>query len=382
MNTPFTGHHFKLGLLGGGQLGRMLIQEAIDLDLHVHVLDPTPDAPCAAIANSFTVGDFRDYDTVLAFGSDKDLITIEIEDVNVEALRELRKQGVRVCPDPDHIATIKDKGLQKQFFVSHGIATSPFELIEGRHALTAENVPCVLKLRTGGYDGKGVKVIRTAEALSDAFDAPCVVEPLVDIAKELSVIVARNADGQTAAFPVVELVFDPEANLVDFLFAPAQIEEQIERRAHELATSVVNAFGFTGILAVEMFLTTDGHLLVNEVAPRTHNSGHHTIEANLTSQFMQHLRAILNLPLGSTKARCAAAMVNIVGAPGEVGLAHYDGLERILQWPGVYPHFYGKASTKPHRKMGHVTALSDEVSELRIRVAEIKAMLKVVAKSN
>lgn len=379
MESTFYGKEFRLGILGGGQLGRMLIPEAIDLDIHVHVLDPAADAPCAQIANSFTCGDFRDYETVMAFGRDKHLITIEIEDVNIDALRDLKAAGVYVCPDPEHIATIKDKGLQKQFYADHGIAASGFRLVESGRELTAGELPCVLKSRTGGYDGKGVQVLRTADDLKHAFDAPCVVETLVPIAKELSVIVARNADGETAAFPVVELVFDPRANLVDYLFAPASIDERLAEAATKLALQVVDAFAFTGILAVEMFLTEEGALLVNEVAPRTHNSGHHTIEANYTSQFAQHVRAILNLPLGDTRAHSFGAMVNLVGEPGHSGKVVYDGLDKLLSMPKVYPHLYGKSETKPYRKMGHVTILADSVEELRERVEEVRRTVKVVA---
>lgn len=373
------GDNFKLGLLGGGQLGRMLIPEAINLDVQVHVLDPSADAPCANLATTFSCGDFRDYQTVLDFGRDKDLITIEIEDVNIEALRVLRDAGVRVCPDPDHIATIKDKGLQKAFYRTHGIPSSAFTLVENGRDLTSDALPCVLKLRTGGYDGKGVCVLRTDEDLRKAFDGPCVVEAVVDIEKELSVIIARNSSGTSAVFPVVELVFDPVANLVDFLFAPARISDDLTRQATELATRVVDALEFTGILAVEMFLTTEGNLLVNEIAPRTHNSGHHTIEANLTSQFAQHLRAILDLPLGSTRAHCPAAMVNLVGASGHDGPVKYEGLDHIMSLPGVYPHLYGKTHTKPYRKMGHVTVLAENHNDLNHLVDEVKGAISVTA---
>ncbi len=378
-NKAIYGKNLRLGILGGGQLGRMFIPEAIDLDVHVHVLDPAADAPCAQIAHSFTQGDFRDYQTVLDFGRDKDVLTIEIEDVNIEALRELRDAGVKVCPNPDHVATIKDKGLQKQFYRDHGIASSSFRLIESGRELTSADLPCVLKARTGGYDGKGVSVLRTDADIAAAFGVPCVVEELVDIAKELSVIITRNAAGQTAVFPVVELVFDPRANLVDFLLAPAQVDDTVAERAKALALQVADAFSFEGILAVELFLTTTGELLVNEVAPRTHNSGHHTIEANYTSQFAQHLRAILNLPPGDTRAHGVAAMVNLVGEPGFSGPVVYEGLEKVLSLPGVYPHLYGKSTTKPFRKMGHVTVLADDLDTLRSRVEEVKRTLKVIA---
>lgn len=376
----FYGSNFRLGILGGGQLGRMLIQEAPDLDVHIHVLDPSPDAPCARLAHSFTCGDFRDYQTVMDFGRDKDLLTIEIEDVNTEALRELQAAGVKVCPDPQHIETIKDKGAQKAFFDEHGIASSPFRLIESGRELTAGDLPCVLKLRRGGYDGKGVMLLRSEDDLSQAFDAPCVVEDLVDIDKELSVIIARNAAGETKSFPVVELVFDPKANLVDYLMAPAAIAPELAEQARQLAVKVADAFAFTGIMAVEMFLAKDGTLLVNEVAPRTHNSGHHTIEANHTSQFAQHLRAILNLPLGSTVALAHAGMVNLVGEEGHSGKVFYEGLDRLLAMPGVFPHLYGKAETKPYRKMGHVSILAENAEELARKVQEVKGAIKVVAR--
>jgi 5-(carboxyamino)imidazole ribonucleotide synthase len=374
-----TGTNLKLGILGGGQLGRMLIQEAASLDVHIHVLDPSADAPCAALATTFTQGDFRDYQTVLDFGADKDVLTIEIEDVNTQALKELQSKGVTVCPDPAHIETIKDKGLQKQFYADHGIATSSFKLIEDGRSLTEADLPCVLKLRTGGYDGRGVSVMRTKEDLKDAFEGGCVVEDLVDIEKELAVIIARNASGDSAAFPVTELVFDPKANLVDYLFAPADVSPSAASAAKDLATKVADALNFTGILAVELFLTKSGEVLVNEVAPRTHNSGHHTIEANIASQFEQHLRAILDLPLGSTEVLRPAAMVNLVGAPDHKGPVIYDGLNTLLAMPGVYPHIYGKAETKPYRKMGHVTVLADDLATLKQKVEEVKAAIRVIA---
>ncbi len=373
------GKNFQLGILGGGQLGRMLLPEANYLDIDIHVLDPAMDAPCAELANSFTQGDFRDYQTVLDFGRGKDLLTIEIEDVNIAALRALKAEGVAVCPDPEHIAIIQDKGTQKAFFDSHDLPSSPYKLINSRNELRDTDLPCALKLRTGGYDGKGVMVLRNEADLASAFDAPCVVEQLVDIDKELAVIIARNASGETATFPVVELVFDPKANLVDYLFAPAQIPPELAQQAAQLAIQVADAFAFTGILAVEMFLTKSGQILINEVAPRTHNSGHHTIEANYTSQFAQHLRAILNLPLGSTETVRMAAMVNLVGEVGYSGPVLYQGMSALLTMSGVYPHLYGKSHTKPYRKMGHVTVLADSFEELQNKVASVKSSIRVVS---
>lgn len=373
------GDNIKLGILGGGQLGRMLIQEAASLDVKIHVLDPAADAPCAELANSFTQGDFRDYDTVMAFGADKDVLTIEIEDVSVQALKDLQTKGVKVCPDPKALEIIKDKGIQKQFYADNAIPTSDFQLIADGGDCKEEQLPTVLKLRTGGYDGKGVMLLRSNEDLKNAFTGPCLIEDLVDIEKELSVIIARNADGQTATFPVVELVFDPVANLVDYLFAPAEIDSELAERARALATKVADALSFEGILAVEMFLTKNGEILVNEVAPRTHNSGHHTIEANITSQFGQHLRSILNLPLGSTDTLRLGAMVNIVGEPEFTGPVKYEGLNELLATEGVYPHFYGKTMTKPYRKMGHVTILAETKTALEEKIRFVKTTLRAIS---
>ncbi|MDP4826281.1 MAG: 5-(carboxyamino)imidazole ribonucleotide synthase [Flavobacteriales bacterium] len=374
------GNNIKLGILGGGQLGRMLIQEAISLDVQVHVLDPAADAPCAGLATTFTCGSFRDYQTVLDFGRNMDVLTIEIEDVNVDALRELKSAGVKVFPDPEILAVIKDKGLQKQFFVDHGIPSSAFRLIESSDEIEISELPVVHKLRTGGYDGKGVSVLRSEKDVETTFKAPSILESLVDIEKELSVIIARNEHGQTVTYPVVEMVFDDRSNLVDYLFAPATISHDLAEQAKDLATKVADAFSFVGILAVEMFLTKGGDVLVNEVAPRTHNSGHHTIEANFTSQFAQHLRAVVGMPLGSTDTLRAAAMVNLVGEDGFSGPVVYDGLDKALGMEGVYPHFYGKSETKPFRKMGHVTILADSIDALPEKVHTVKKIMRVISK--
>lgn len=374
------GDNIKLGILGGGQLGRMLIQEAISLDVQVHVLDPAPDAPCAGLATTFTCGSFRDHQTVLNFGRSMDVLTIEIEDVDVDALRQLKSAGVKVFPDPEILAIIKDKGLQKQFFLDHGIPSSAFRLIETSDEIEQSELPVVHKLRTGGYDGKGVSILRSVEDIHNTFKAPSLLESLVDIEKELSVIIARNESGETVTYPVVEMVFDDRSNLVDYLFAPATLTHDIAENAKELAIKVADAFSFVGILAVEMFLTKSGDVLVNEIAPRTHNSGHHTIEANFTSQFGQHLRAVLGMPLGSTSTLRAAAMVNLVGEDGYSGPVVYDGLETVLGMEGVYPHFYGKTETKPFRKMGHITILADSIDELADKVDVVKSIMRVVSK--
>jgi len=377
----FYNEHFKVGVLGGGQLGRMLLQEAINFDVRLSILDPSSNAPCAQIAHEFRVGDFNDFDTVVAFGRGKDVITIEIEHVNVEALHQLESDGVKVYPSPDVLEIVKDKGLQKQFYADNDIATSSFLLVENAAELATKTavLPVMQKLRTGGYDGRGVQALKTANDLKMAFDAPSVLEKFVDFEKEISVIIARNDDGQVKTFPVVDLEFNPEANLVEFLFSPAEIDAEIERKALDLAHKVVEAFQFVGILAVEMFVCKDGSVLVNEVAPRPHNSGHHTIEASITSQYEQHLRAILNLPLGSTDSIQAAVMVNLLGEPGHTGMVEYQGLDEVISWPGVHPHIYGKAETKPFRKMGHVTICAGNLADAKKLALKVKDKLKVVS---
>jgi 5-(carboxyamino)imidazole ribonucleotide synthase len=371
----------KIGVLGGGQLGRMMIQSAMDYNLDISVLDPDPNAPCKSLVDQFTVGALTDYDTVMAFGKDKDLITIEIENVNIDALKKLAREGKKVYPQPEIIELIQDKRVQKQYYQDHGIASAPFVLTENKLDVKAhlDMLPAVHKLGKEGYDGRGVQMIRSAEDVNKAFDKPGVLEQLIDFEKELAVIVARNESGQTAAFPVVELAFHPEANLVEYLFAPAQISETLEAKARATAIDVMEKLELVGLLAVEMFLTKEGEILVNEIAPRTHNSGHHTIEANITSQFEQHLRAILNLPLGATDLLTPAAMVNILGAEGHTGEAIYKGIEDVMSEPGAHIHLYGKKLTKPFRKMGHITITDPDIKSLQKRAVKIKNLLNVVA---
>lgn len=380
MSSKWYGEDMRIGLLGGGQLGRMLLQEAIDLNIHLHCLDPDKNAPCAKIAHSFTIGSLTDYDTVLNFGKDKHLISVEIENVNIEALKELEKAGVKVFPQPHILELIQDKGLQKQFYQQHQIPTAPFTLIENKAELVEKaTYPIVHKLRKGGYDGKGVNVLKTIEHAENSFDAPSIIEEKINFEKELSVIVARNENGETKAFPAVECEFNPEANLVEFLFAPAEISEELEQKATELAISVIEKLEMVGLLAVELFLDKEGNLLVNEIAPRPHNSGHHTIECNVTSQFAQHLRAILNLPLGSTEILQAGAMINLLGEKGFEGKVVYDGLNQALEIEGVYPHIYGKETTKPFRKMGHVTITSSDIEKVRAKAKKVQGLIKVIS---
>ena len=381
MMKQWNGSSFKLGMLGGGQLGRMFIQEALNYDVHVHCMDPDKEAPCKNIASSFTVGKLTDYDQVMDFGRDKDVLTVEIEHVNVSALYDLEKTGVRVFPQPRVLEIVQDKGLQKQFYADNGIPTAPFKLLDSGKDLEENlpELPVVLKLRKGGYDGKGVQVIRTQKDLTEAFDAPCIIEEMVPFTKELSVIVARNSRGETAVYPTVECEFSPTANLVEFLFSPADVSPETEKEATALALDVISKLDMVGLLAVELFLTASGELLVNEIAPRPHNSGHHTIECSLTSQFEQHMRSILNAPLGNTELHSAGVMINLLGEPGHEGPANYEGLSDVMQMKGVKVHLYGKQATKPFRKMGHVTIYGDQLETVKLTGRKVSSTLKVVS---
>ena len=370
----------KLGILGGGQLGRMLIQETINLDVDVHVLDPDPDAPCRDIAHSFTNGSFKDHETVLAFGKGMDVLTIEIEHVNVDALEVLEAEGVKVYPQPNVIRLIQDKGAQKTFYTEHGIPTAGYRLIgENEVADHTDFFPVFQKLRKGGYDGKGVQSLKTVADLAEAFSEPSVLEKAVDLEKELSVIVARNASGEVKTFPTVELEFNPVANLVEFLFSPADVSDEVEKKAQEIAKVIAEKLEIVGLLAVELFLDKKGNVLVNEIAPRPHNSGHQSIEGNYTSQFMQHVRAILDISLGNTEIVKPSVMVNLLGEAGFTGEATYEGLEDVLAMKGVNVHLYGKRFTKPFRKMGHVTVIAETLSEAKSTAKKVQQTLKVKA---
>ncbi len=373
--------NFKVGVLGGGQLGRMLLQEAPNIDVRLCIMDKDPEAPAARFAHEFVNEDILDYDAVLRFGQDKDVLTVEIENVNIEALEELERSGKLVYPQPRVLRIIRDKGLQKQFYLEHGIPTSPFKLCDNAVDFSSRvyKYPIVQKLRVGGYDGRGVQIIHNESDLSNAFDAPNVLEEMIDFDKEISVIVARNASGAISHFPLVECQFNPQANLVEFLFSPAQVSEAIEDEAIALATKTIEALDMVGILAVEMFVTKDGKVLVNEAAPRPHNSGHHTIECNTTSQFGQHLRAILNLPLGSTKLIRPGVMVNLLGEAGYSGKVAYENLVEAMAIPGVFVHLYGKTETKPFRKMGHITTVGRDLNAAMKKAREVQAMVKVKA---
>lgn len=379
--TYFQPDKLKIGVLGGGQLGRMMIQSAINYNLYICCLDPDANAPCKSLANEFTKGSLTDYDTVYKFGKDKDIITIEIENVNVEALKALQKEGKKVFPQPEVIEIIKDKGLQKMFYQRNDIPSPDFFLVENREQIEKyrDFFPFFQKLRTGGYDGKGVVKLGHPNKIEHAFEAPSVLERLVDFDKEISVIVTRNQSGEVKCFPAVECEFNPEANLVEFLFSPANIKKSVDKQATEIAVKIAEKLDIVGILAVELFVTKDGKVLVNEIAPRPHNSGHQTIEANITSQFEQHLRAILNLPLGDTSIIKPSVMINLLGEKNHEGPAKYEGLTDVLKYKGVYVHLYGKTTTKPFRKMGHITVVDDDLNLAKKKAIAVKDIVKIIS---
>lgn len=369
----------KLGILGGGQLGRMLIQSGIDFNFNFAILDPDQEAPCKSLAE-FYHGKLTDFDSVMKFGERCDIITIEIENVNTQALKELVKKGKKVFPQPEVIELIQDKRVQKSFYQDNNIPTANFILTESKaDVLRLAKLPVVNKLGKEGYDGRGVQMLRVKEDLQNAFDRPGLLEDLIDFEKEISVIVARNEKGEVETFPAVEMVFHPEQNLVEYLFAPAQISKTISQQADSIARSVIEKLEMVGLLAVEMFVTKTGEVLVNEIAPRPHNSGHQTIEANVTSQYEQHLRAITGLPLGKTDLLLPSAMVNLLGEPGFSGPARYQGFEEVMNVKGVHVHLYGKTQTKPFRKMGHVTIVDPDMDSLKQKANFVKHTLKVIA---
>ncbi len=377
---------FKLGILGGGQLGKMLLYTTRKFDIYTCVLDPSEDAPSKIGSDEFYVGDLMDYDTVFDFGKKVDVLTIEIENVNVDALEALEKEGKKVYPSSKTLRSIQNKATQKLFYVDNNLPTSSFSrfayLSEIKDAIENGGLdfPFVWKAAQFGYDGTGVKVIRNLQDLKDLPKGECIAEDLVPFQNELAVIVARNAKGDVKTYPVVEMEFHPEANQVEYVICPARIPKEIAHKAELVALKTSQAFEHVGLLAVEMFQTQDDEILINEVAPRPHNSGHQTIEASYTSQFEQHIRSILNLPLGKTESKAAGIMVNLVGAEGHTGNVVYEHIDDIMKMEGVTPHIYGKKQTRPFRKMGHVTIVSEDISEARKIAEEVKKTIKVISK--
>lgn len=371
----------QLGIIKGGQLGRMLLPPCMKLGIIPHILDNDPVAPAHAYCRHFTVGDAASFDDVVAFGKDLDAVTLEIESVNKDALKHLRDNGVRVCPAPELIEMVQDKGLQKDFYSRNALPSPDYVLVENREQVLnhADLLPFVQKSRLAGYDGKGVMVMHTQADLQHALDTPSVLEKKVEIQSEISVLIARNPSGEIATYPAVEMVVHPKINLLNYLCSPARIPSQQQRRATEIASALAKTLNLVGLLAVKMFVTTDGEVLINEIAPRPHNSGHHTIETNHTSQYEQHLRAIFSLSLGSTEMIHPSVMVNIIGEEDASGLVVYQGLERFLKIPGVHLHLYVKKMVQPFRKMGHVTIVRPRMEESLELAKTIKMEVKAVS---
>ncbi|ANH60137.1 5-(carboxyamino)imidazole ribonucleotide synthase [Dokdonia donghaensis] len=375
---------FKLGILGGGQLGKMMLYDTRKYDIQTYVLDPSNEAPSKVACNHFTQGSLMDYETVLNFGRKVDVLTFEIESVNIDALETLEKEGIKVYPQPSVLRNIQDKGVQKDFYKKHNIPTASYEKYAFAKAVKEspqwlDNLPFIWKSCTGGYDGKGVSVVRTASDLDTLPEVPCIAEKMIPFKNELAVIVARNVSGEVKTYPVVEMEFHPEANQVEYVICPARIDETVAQKARDIAEKVSNAFGHVGLLAVEMFQTENDEILVNEVAPRPHNSGHYSIEGSFTNQFEQHLRAILDLPLGNTDSKVASVMVNLVGDEGYTGPVKYENIEHIMGMDGVTPHIYGKKETRPFRKMGHVTIVDHNIEKARTVAEKVKGSIKVIA---
>jgi 5-(carboxyamino)imidazole ribonucleotide synthase len=379
---------FKLGILGGGQLGRMLLAETQKLDIHTSILDNNKNAPCAEICNTFVVGDLLDYETIYNFGKTVNLLTIEIENVNLDALDKLEDEGLSIYPKPRNLRIIQSKARQKNFYVDTQIPTAEFShyayLEELKHSYENDiiNFPFVWKAARFGYDGNGVKIVRNIEDLNNLPNVECITEKLIPFKNELAVIVARNTAGEVKTYPVVEMEFHPEANQVEYVICPARIDFKVAEKAKEVALKVVRELDFVGLLAVELFQTVDDKILVNEVAPRPHNSGHYSIEASYTNQFEQHVRSILNLPLGNTDSKVAGIMVNLVGEEGFSGDVIYQNIEEILKIDGVTPHIYGKKQTRPFRKMGHVTIVDADIDKARKIAQQVKETIRVISKNS
>lgn len=378
--------NFTLGILGGGQLGKMMLYETRKFDITTHVLDPSLEAPCRIACDHFTQGDLMDYDTVYTFGKKVNILTFEIEGVNIEALEALEKEGKKVYPSAKTLRNIQDKGVQKKFYDTHKIPTAPFSVFETiakvKKAVASGELklPFVWKSCTGGYDGKGVQVIKNSQTLDVLPDCPCITEDLVAFKNELAVIVVRNPSAQVKTYPVVEMEFHPQANQVEYVICPARIDDKVAAKARSIAIQVSKAFEHVGLLAVEMFQTNDDQIIVNEVAPRPHNSGHYSIEASYTNQFEQHIRAILDLPLGNTASKVGGIMVNLVGEQNHTGDVAYQNIEEIMAMDGVTPHIYGKKQTRPFRKMGHVTIVNQNIDTAREIAQQVKQRIKVISK--
>lgn len=382
-NKKFFSSNFKLGILGGGQLGKMLLQDCIRYDIYTKVMDPNKEAPCQRICNDFTIGNLTNYEDVVSFCEDVDIVTVEIENVNVDALEFLEKNGKKVFPSSKTLRIIQDKSKQKDFYTEHDLPTSSYKNYDNLSDVITDfnqgeiTLPKVWKSAKFGYDGKGVKIIHSSDDLQNLPDVPCLIEEKVKIKKEVSVIVARNQNKEEICFPAVEMEFNDHSNLVEYIICPANITKKLEEKAFDIAIKTAKSFNSIGLLAVELFITENNEILINEVAPRPHNSGHHTIECCLTSQFDQHIRAILNLPLGNSSLKSPGIMVNLIGENEFEGNVVYENIEKILKISGVSTHFYGKKKSRLNRKMGHVTIVHNDINEAKKIGKEVKKLIKV-----
>ncbi|WP_338408224.1 5-(carboxyamino)imidazole ribonucleotide synthase [uncultured Flavobacterium sp.] len=376
---------FKLGILGGGQLGKMLLFDTRKFDIQTYVLDPSDEAPCKIACNKFFQGDLMDFHTVYTFGKQVDVLTFEIELVNIEALEKLENEGKKIFPSPKTLKLIQNKGVQKDFYKKNNIPTSDYKRFDNLKKMVVQIIdsklkfPFVWKCTQFGYDGTGVKIIRKLEDLDNLPNVECIAEEMIKFKNELAVIVCRSPSGEIKTYPVVEMEFHPEANQVEYVICPARIDDKVAAKARAIALDVSEKFNHVGLLAVEMFQTYDDEILINEVAPRPHNSGHYSIEASYTSQFENHLRAILDLPLGNTNSKVAGIMVNLVGEEGFSGDVIYEKIEEIISWNGVTPHIYGKKQTRPFRKMGHVTIVNEDINKARKIAEDVKNTIRVIS---
>jgi 5-(carboxyamino)imidazole ribonucleotide synthase len=377
MHNDFNYANLKIGIIGGGQLGKIMSQKAKKMGFHVTILDPTPNCPAAQVSDRQIVGGFYEKEKLEELVMTSDVTTFEIEHIDTAVLKKLYDQGHAITPSPYVMALIQDKYEQKKLLDEQGVPVPRYKKVETAEDLKSFGFPVIQKSRKGGYDGRGVLLLKSESDSTNAIKEASFIEELVDIDKELAVIVARNAEGEIKCFPVVEMLFDERVNICDSVMAPARVSKEIEAKALEMAAQSIRVLDGVGIFGVELFLTKKGKLLVNEIAPRPHNSGHYTLEACVTSQFEQIIRAVTNLPLGSTKLISPAVMVNLLGEEGCEGEPFVEGIHEALEIPGLSFHLYGKSSTKPFRKMGHIVVLDDDIDKALEKAMRAKNILKI-----
>ena len=377
MNKTFNYSTMKVGIIGGGQLGKIMAQKAKKMGFHVTILDPTPNCPAAQVSDKQIIGGFHDPEKLAQLVNENDVTTFELEHVDTSILKKMFDEGKNIYPSPYLIELIQDKYKQKELLDKKGIPVPAYKKVDTKACLESFGFPVIQKARKGGYDGKGVVLLKTKDDLSKAIEAESFIEELVDIQKEIAVMVARNIEGEISCYPVVEMLFDERVNICDIVIAPARIEESLRKEIEDISIKCIEALDGVGIFGVELFLTKDNKILVNEIAPRPHNSGHYTIESCLTSQFEQLIRAVTNLPLGSTKLISPSAMVNLLGEEGYNGEPVIEGIHEALEIPGLSFHFYGKKETSAFRKMGHITVLDEDLNIALEKAQIAKEILKV-----